>query len=71
MLAATSGRAQPDCEGIISPPCDDLRHLIDPSMMAACNNLVLYDQHAAQNSLDTVISDLRGPPRALRDKFDR
>ena len=54
MLAAMSGRAQADCKGTISLPCDDLRHLIDPSMIAACNNLVLYDQHAAQNNLDTV-----------------
>jgi peptide/nickel transport system substrate-binding protein len=27
-------------------------------MMAVFNNLVLYDQHAAQNSLDTIVPDL-------------
>ena len=27
-------------------------------MMAVFNNLVLYDQHVAQNSLDTIVPDL-------------
>jgi len=27
-------------------------------MMAVFNNLVLYDQHQAQNSLDTIVPDL-------------
>ena len=27
-------------------------------MMAVFNNLVLYDQHKAQNSLDTIVPDL-------------
>jgi peptide/nickel transport system substrate-binding protein len=27
-------------------------------MMAVFNNLVLYDQHVAQNSLDTIVPEL-------------